>query len=400
MLGDGHMAGSGAERAEARGLADLTLRRLGQVDDVLARFVERPPKRHGRQILRIMAAEILFAGTPPFAAVDLAVRLARDGKATNRLTGLINAVGRRIGEQGPEIVVDQDAAALNMPAWLLRRVETDWGTRAARQIAEAHLAPPPHDLSLRDPKDGRPLAREIGGVPLPSGTVRLDGRPQITALPGYADGAWWVQDAAAAMPARLVQAKPGMRVLDLCAAPGGKTMQLAAAGADVTALDASQRRMARLQANLERTGLDARLVVADLFDWTPDQPYDAILLDAPCSATGTIRRHPDLPHRTDGDALADLTALQAAMLDRAFAWLKPGGTLVYCTCSLFRAEGEEQIATFLNRTDTAATLPLVDRDGIPMEFRTSEGWMRTLPHQWADLGGLDGFFTARVARAA
>jgi 16S rRNA (cytosine967-C5)-methyltransferase len=401
VLGRGAMlaeqGGSGAERAEARGLADLTLRRLGQVDDLLARFVERPPPGTGRQILRLMATELLFAGTPPHAAVDLAVRLARGGKGKARLAGLVNAVGRRLARDGAAIVSGQDAPALAMPGWLAGALARDWGAEAARAIAGAHLEPAPHDLTLRAPGDADALAVELGGRVLPTGTVRLEARPQITALPGYAAGAWWVQDAAAALPARLIPAPAGKRVLDLCAAPGGKTMQLAAAGARVTALDISEPRMERLRENLGRTGLAAETVTADALEWEAGAAFDSVLLDAPCTATGTIRRHPDLPHRTDGSALAALAALQARLLDRAWGWLAPGGVLVFCTCSLLRAEGEAQADAFLVRVPDAAAFPVTTEEGVPPEF-VADGRLRTLPDQWGAFGGLDGFFAARFVR--
>ena len=401
VLGRGAMlaeqGGSGPERAEARGLADLTLRRLGQVDDVLGRFVERPPPGAGRQVLRLMATELLFAGTPPHAAVDLAVRLARGGKGTARLAGLVNAVGRRLAEDGAAIISGQDAPALAMPGWLAGALARDWGAQAARAIAEAHLEPAPHDLTLRGPGDADALAAELGGRVLPTGTVRLAGRPQLSALPGYAAGAWWVQAAAAALPARLIQAPAGRRVLDVCAAPGGKTMQLAAAGARVTALDVSEARMQRLRKNLGRTGLAAETVAADALEWRPEAPFDAVLLDAPCTATGTIRRHPDLPHRTDGSALPALVNLQARLLDRAWSWLAPGGVLVFCTCSLLRAEGEAQAAAFLARTPDAAAAPITAADAVPPEL-VADGRLRTRPDQWAERGGLDGFFAARFVR--
>ncbi len=397
--------GSAPERAEARALADLALRRLGQVDDVLARFVERPPPGTGRHILRLMATELLFARTPPHAAVDLAVRLAQGTRGTARLAGLVNAVGRRLAADGAAIVAGQDAGALNMPEWLASALARDWGVEAARAMAEAHLIPAPHDLTPVAAGDAEALAREIGGRVLPTGTVRLATRPQLSALPGYAAGAGWVQDAGAALPARLIAAAGtglggsagGRRVLDLGAAPGGKTMQLAAAGARVTALDVSRPRMERLRENLGRTGLCAETVTADALAWEPDAPFDAILLDAPCTATGTIRRHPDLPHRTDGSALPDLTALQARLLDRAWGWLAPGGVLVFCTCSLLRAEGEAQADAFLARTPNAEEAPVTAEDAVPPEF-VAEGRLRTRPDQWAELGGLDGFFAARFLR--
>jgi 16S rRNA (cytosine967-C5)-methyltransferase len=342
-----------------------------------------------------MAAELLFHGTPAHAAVDMGVRLARDGKGTSKLSGLINAVGRRLAEQGSGLVEQQDDTALNMPGWLRHRLVQDWGMENADAIGRAHLNPAPHDLTLANPDDLKPLASETGAEILPTGGLRLPDRPQITNVPGYTQGAWWVQDAAAAMPAKLIPAAKDGRVLDLCAAPGGKTMQLAAAGLDVTALDASEARMQRLLQNLARTRLSAQPVVADALDWEPDARFDAIFLDAPCSATGTIRRHPDLPHRVNGRGVAQLADVQAKLLDRAVGWLRPGGVLVYCTCSLLKSEGEHQAKAFAQRCASVEPLPIMEVDGIPAEFVDSQGWLRSRPDHWADRGGLDGFFAAR-----
>ena len=392
-----------AERAEARGLADLTLRRLGQIDDALGRFVGKMPKPPVNHVLRLMAAELVFAGTAPHAAVDLAVRLVKRVRGAAKLAGLVNAVGRRLAEQGAEIAAGQDAARLNTPAWLWRQLAADWGAEAARAMALAHLTPAPHDLTLANQVDAGALAVEVGAEVLVTGSLRLAGRPQISALPGYAEGAWWAQDAAAALPARLIPEallnRGGKRVLDLCAAPGGKTMQLAAAGARVTALDISARRMARLGENLARTGLAAECLVADALEWVPEAPFDAILLDAPCSASGTIRRHPDLPRRKSGSDLKALTGLQERLLDRAAGWLAPGGVLVFCTCSLDRAEGEDQARRFLERSPGFERLAIAPGEaGIPAEFLTPSGDLRTRPDFWAGRGGIDGFFAARFAK--
>ncbi|MEM6662834.1 MAG: transcription antitermination factor NusB [Pseudomonadota bacterium] len=398
MLDDQHLDAAPQDRAAARTLADLALRRLGQIDDALGNFVERAPKPAARQILRLLAAELLFHGTPPHAAVDLAVRLARRDRDAQRAAGMINAVGRRLAENGAGIVAAQDAVALNTVPWLAKRLTADWGAEVTAKIAQAHLAPAPHDLTLANPADASPLAAEIGGTLLPNGSLRLKDRPQISALPGYEQGAWWVQDAAATLPVQMLGDVAGRRVLDLCAAPGGKTMQLAAAGADVTALDLSAERLGRVAQNLDRTGLEATLVEADALTWSPDQPFDAVVLDAPCSATGTIRRHPDLPHRGDGKGQTRLTDLQARLLDRAFGFTAPGGTLVYCTCSLLKSEGEDQVARFLKGTPGAALDTLTASDPVPPEFISPDGHLRTRPDLWPDLGGLDGFFAARIRR--
>lgn len=398
LLEESSVNGAPSDRAEARGLADLTLRRLNQIDDVLSRFVDRAPKGDGLRILRLMTAELLFHGTSPHAAVDMAVRLAKSNRTTARLSGLINAVGRRLSEQGAEIVAGQDASAMALPDWLSKRLQKDWGAEATTAIAAAHLVPAPHDLTFANPEDTKALAQELNASVLPTQGLRLQDRPQISALPGYAQGAWWVQDAAAAIPATLLNATEGMRVLDLCAAPGGKTLQLAAAGADVTALDISERRLERIAENLERTGFNAELVAADALEWEPETAFDAVLVDAPCSATGTIRRHPDLPHRHDGLDLRDLHNLQRTLLMRAKDWLKPGGTLVYCTCSLFKSEGERLIDSVLSETDVLAIDPISEADGVPAAFITSCGYLRTRPDHWPEIGHIDGFFAARLTR--
>ncbi|GMG83415.1 transcription antitermination factor NusB [Paralimibaculum aggregatum] len=391
MFEETRFSGDPAERAEARALADLTLRRLGEIDTALAERVPKPPRAPVIHILRVMAAELMFRQTGPHAAVDLAVRQAKAGPGA-RLAGLVNAVGRRLAAEPPAPA--KDAGWRNMAGWLWHRLGTDWGRERALAIAAAHLVLPPVDLSLRTPGDAEALAVELEAEALPTGGLRLAARPQISALPGYAQGAWWVQDAAASLPATLIPEPAGKRVLDLCAAPGGKTMQLAAAGARVTALDISEARMARLAENLARVGLEAGTVVADALDWAPETRFDAVLLDAPCSATGTVRRHPELPRRFEegaAESLAKLTALQDRLLDRAWDWVAPGGCLVFATCSLLKAEGEDRARAFAARSG-AERLPVTG------PFATPEGDLRTLPDLWPERGGMDGFFAARFRR--
>jgi 16S rRNA (cytosine967-C5)-methyltransferase len=425
MLDESGLRGTPAERAEAHGLADLTLRRLGQIDAALDRFVGKMPKPPVNHILRLMAAELIFAGTAPHAAVDMGVRLVKAARGTGKFSGMVNAVGRRLAEHGAAIAVEfaaapdsgsdaapeaaPDAARMNTPKWLWQSLAADWGDEAARAIAQAHLTQAPHDLTLRNEADAGALAQEITAELLPTGGLRLAGRPQISALPGFSVGAWWAQDAAAALPARLIPAPEGKRILDICAAPGGKTMQLAAAGAQVTALDISARRMERVTENLARTGLTAECVVADALEWEPGPKqagkFDAILLDAPCSATGTIRRHPDLPRRLS-DArsragLKELAKLQRQLMDRAAEWLAPGGVLVFCTCSLIKAEGEGQAHRFLERVAGFERLPIdAEEAGIPPEFLTPKGDLRTRPDFWTGRGGIDGFFAARFRKVS
>lgn len=379
------------ERAFARQLAGTVLRRLGQIDDALKRCLDRPLKGRAlrvRGVLRLAAAELLFLETAAHAAVNSAVSLVHPPA----YRGLANAVLRRIDREREALLAAQDAERLNCPAWLWRRWCQAYGEATTRAILEAQLAPPALDLTPRD--DAAAWARRLDARLLPTGSLRGP-VGDVTGLPGFRQGAWWVQDAAAALPARLLGPLEGRRALDLCAAPGGKTLQLAAAGARVTAVDQSQSRLSRLRDNLARTGLEATLVAADAGDWRPDAPFEAVLLDAPCTATGTIRRHPDIARLKTPDDVAAMAVLQRRLLGAAAGMLAPGGRLVFCTCSLEPEEGAAQ-------ADWArSNLPL-DPDPIdPAEiggdadWRTKDGDLRTLPAHWPGLGGLDGFFVAR-----
>ncbi|PRX33925.1 16S rRNA (cytosine967-C5)-methyltransferase [Meinhardsimonia xiamenensis] len=388
-----------AERARAARLAGETLRWLDRADRMLKPFLSRPPPLRVRNVLRLALVEIFVAQAPPHAAVDAAVSLARRGPRGKAMAGLVNAVLRRATAEGPE---RWEALALpRLPKWLRAPLLKRWGREVVEAIEAAHLRPAPLDLTPRD-GDAQALAERLGAMALPTGSVRLQDSPQLSALPGYAEGAWWVQDAAAALPARVLAAKPGERVLDLCAAPGGKTMQLAAAGAQVTALDLSPERLERVAENLARTGLQSELVAADALVWEPPGGalFDAVLVDAPCSATGTIRRHPELPHIRDARRLGELTALQARLLDRAAALTRPGGRIVFCTCSLLPAEGEDHIATALARN------PALQLDSVALDLPGVEpGWigaegLRTRPDYWGEIGGMDGFFIAALRKSA
>ncbi|WP_339949973.1 RsmB/NOP family class I SAM-dependent RNA methyltransferase [uncultured Albimonas sp.] len=383
-------------RARALHRASETLRRLGQADAVLSRYVRRPPPPPARDALRLATVELLHLDEAPHAAADGAVAAVRAQPGGERLTGLVNAVARRVAAEGAAAWAARDPERDGMPNWMRGRLSSAWGAKAVRGIAAAHLLAPPADLTPRDPAGAADLAARLDAELLPTGSLRLRGRAQLTALPGFETGEWWVQDAAAALPARMLGAVAGLRVLDLCAAPGGKTLQLAAAGAHVTALDISGPRLARLRENLARTGLSAQILADDALHWTPEAPFDAILLDAPCSATGTGRRHPDMPHlRADDLDLAALTALQDRLLDRAFGWLAPGGRMVFATCSLLPEEGERRAESFLARTPAATALPADPQAlGIPPEWVSAAGFLRTRPDFWPQSGGLDGFFAA------
>ena len=284
-----------------------------------------------------------------------------------------------------------------LPGWLRGRLMSAWGKKATQSMEAAHARGAPLDLTPKD-GDATTLAVRVGGTALPTGSVRLDGPAKVSDLPGYDDGDWWVQDAAAALAVRALSPRPGERVLDLCAAPGGKTLQLAAAGAAVTAVDISAERMARLADNLGRTGLAARMVVADVLHWAPGEVFDAVLLDAPCSATGTIRRHPDLPFIRRSADIKPLVALQSALLDRALALLAPGGRLLFATCSLLPEEGEAQIRAALARHAGLTVAPL-DLPGAEAAWRSAEGGLRLRPDYWPDLGGMDGFYLALLRRS-
>jgi 16S rRNA (cytosine967-C5)-methyltransferase len=380
-----------AERARAQTLATGTLRHLGRIDDVLGTFLDRRPPPPALNALRLAVAEMHLDGVPPHAAVDGAVRLARAGTRGRQLPGLVNAVARRVAAAGPALWDAAPEAAL--PGWLAGPITAAYGADAAAAIAEAHRRGAPVDLTPREPERAPALGEAHGATLLPTGSLRLAGRPQLSALPGFADGAWWVQDAAAAVPARLFGPVAGLGALDLCAAPGGKTLQLAAAGAEVTAVDSSEARLVRLRDNLARTGLSARIVSADLLTWEPATPADLVLLDAPCTATGTIRRHPDLPYLRSGRDPGPLVALQATLLRRGWGWVKPGGRLVYAVCSLLPAEGEDQLARFLGETaDAEAIPPSAEALGLEPGWIDAAGGVRLRPDYWPERGGMDGFY--------
>lgn len=391
VLGEGRMLSdfSGgdlapADRARALRLAETTLRHIEPADRLLDKHLRKAPPLTVRNTLRLAVVE-RAEGAPAHGVVNAAVDITRKaGKRTAHLAGLVNAVLRTL----PEVIT---LPPQKLPRWLRQPLVHTYGRDTVTAIETVQAQEPPLDLTLRE---GFPAP---DGERLPTGSLRLRSPGQLSTLPGYAEGGWWVQDAAAALPAKLLDPQPGERILDLCAAPGGKTLQLAAAGADVTALDISAPRMARLQANLARTNLTATLVTADALHWQPEALFDAILLDAPCSATGTIRRHPDLPFVKDGSELPSLTTLQSHLIDRALSWLRPGGRLVFSTCSLLPEEGEAQLAAALARH---ATLTVERRDlpGIDPDWWTPENALRLRPDFWAERGGMDGFFLARLRK--
>jgi 16S rRNA (cytosine967-C5)-methyltransferase len=391
------------DRAFARHLTATTLRRLGQIDDLLGRCLRKPlpkalaPVRHA---LRIGAAQRLFLDTPAHAAVDSSVALVRTlGHESH--TGLVNAVLRRIAKEGPAWLAAQDVERLNTPGWLWRSWQAAYGDATTRAIAAAHRAEPPLDLTLRHDADADAWAERLDAAVLPTGSLRLAATRAVESLPGFADGVWWVQDAAAALPAKLLLGARGDRrtVADLCAAPGGKTAQLADAGLDVIAVDRAAPRLQRLRDNLTRLHLCATVAQADATEWRPAHPVDAVLLDVPCSATGTIRRHPDVAQLKRPGDIAALAAMQDRLLRAAAAMLAPGGVLLFCSCSLQPEEGPERIAALLRDEPRFARQPIAP-DELPdlAAAITTDGDLRTLPCHWAERGGIDGFYAARLLR--
>ncbi len=385
----------GPDRAFARAVAMAALRRLGEIDAILNRRLQKSPPEAVRTILRVSLAQTLVLETPAFAAVSTAVKLAERDAKTRPYKALVNAVLRGIEREGPGLTT----AESNLPDWIAARWKQAYGAATLAAIALAARDEPPTDLSLKPGEDGQALADAIEGTVLPGGTVRSGVRGDVAAWPGYETGGWWVQDAAAAVPARLLAPKAGETALDMCAAPGGKTLQLAASGATVTALDRSEPRLRRLRQNLERTGLIAEIVVTPGEDWNDPRTFDAVLLDAPCTATGTLRRNPEVLRATKPAEVAKLADVQHRLLDAAAERVAPGGRLVYCVCSLEREEGETQVIAFLRRNPAFRTTPADPAAlGAPAEALTPEGWLRILPSMWAENGSLDGFFVARLDR--
>jgi 16S rRNA (cytosine967-C5)-methyltransferase len=392
---------SGRDRAFARLLVATVLRRLGQIDALIALCLSTPLAPRAavvHDILRLGVAQLLFLRTPAHAAVATSVDLANSrGFLSHK--GLVNAVLRRLSVEGAEHVGAQDAARLNTPDWLWRSWTRSYGEETARAIAMAHLKEAPLDLTLRCDAEG--WCGKLQGTLLPTGSLRRPAGGSVVALPGYSEGAWWVQDAAAALPARLFGDLARREVVDLCAAPGGKSAQLATAGARVTAVDRSPRRLERLLANFSRLALPIEAVAADALTWRPPRPIDAVLLDAPCTTTGAIRRHPDVPHLKLPEDVARLSLVQENLLRAAIGMLLPGGTLVYCTCSLEPEEGSHRIEALLHSGAPVA------RHGIdPGEIGAEPGWitpegdLRTLPCHFAEYDGLDGFYCARLVKRA
>lgn len=388
----------------ARAIAVATFRRFGTIRAALAERLAKglPSDERTVALLAVGAAQVLLLDVPDHAAVDLAVRLAQGDRRLRHLSGVANAVLRRIARERDLILSEAGPLSLDTPAWLAERWTAAFGEETARRIAAAHRSAASVDLTVKADPDA--WAARLNGLVLPTGSVRLLERTPVRELPGYAEGDWWVQDAAASLPARLLRAEAGERVADLCAAPGGKAAQLALIGAHVLAVDRAPKRLGRLAENMSRLRLAVETREADVLD-LPDEPFDAVLLDAPCSATGTIRRHPDVAWTKRPSDLAALADLQRRLLDKAAALTRPGGRLVYCTCSLEPEEGVDQVEAFLARAGDFARLAVRPEEvGGLAEAVTPAGDLRTLPCHLPDApegrSGLDGFFAARLVRRA
>ena len=393
------------DRALMRRLVATILRRLGTLGHVLSRLLDRgvpTDAPRAQSALLIGAAQILWMDVPDHAAVDLSVRLVQADRRAAKYAGLVNAVLRRCAREGQALLDEVKDQALDVPPWLLARWSAHYGEATAKDIVAAIGHEPPLDLTVKS--DGEQWASRLHGEVLPTGTVRTPLHGSVTMLPGFNEGQWWVQDAAAALPVRLFGDLTGRTVVDLCAAPGGKTAQLVQAGAQVTALDRSPARVARLRGNLARLSFEAESLAADACEWATDKSFDGVLIDAPCTSTGTVRRHPDVAWLKQESDIAALAVQQARLIRRGLALLKPGGTLVYCTCSLEPEEGEQVVASLLADESGVRRQPVdpAELAGLT-ELVTPEGDVRTLPshlpHTDPALGGLDGFYAARLVKS-
>jgi len=380
------------DRARAQRLATQTLRGLERADRLLQKHLNKQPPLTVQNVLRVGTIELCQGGAA-HGVVNTMVNLVSQHRTLSHLKGLTNAVLRKIAADGPAA---WDALrAPRLPKWLRGPLSEAWGADAIAAMEAAHFAGAPLDLTAKG--DAAALAERVGGTVLPTGSVRVQDAGQVSAMPGFAEGDWWVQDAAAALPVQILKPVAAERILDLCAAPGGKTMQLASMGADVTAVDDSVPRMARVKENLTRVGLKAKTVIQDAR--AIKGSYDAILLDAPCSATGTMRRHPDLPYAKDGSEFGELIGLQAEMIDHAWSVLKPGGRMVFCTCSLLPDEGEVQVDEALERhADMRVDVDALGVAGVDPAWISSEGGLRLRPDYWSDIGGMDGFYIAMLRK--
>jgi len=393
------------DRAFARAILLAALRRKGDLTWVLNHFLQKPlqVKTQVQEILTIGAAQLLLLNVAPHAVIDMAVRQAKQSDKSRHLAKLVNAVLRRVSEQGHDLLAKPCQTNRNVPSFLYQRWQKHYGDETAGLIASSVLKPAALDIITKD--DPENLVDPLSAKRLPGNCLRLAPKGAVNELPGFAEGAWWVQDFAAFLPTQLFGPLDKAHVLDLCAAPGGKTCALITQGAEVTAVDVSKERLVRLQENLQRLSLSAEVVVGDVLDFKPEQPFDCVLLDAPCSATGTIRRHPDILHRGNEKIIGSLAKLQRKMLERSIEFVKPGGQLIYCTCSLEPEEGEQQIERFLQDSPQVERMPFKDKEIYDQnQWLTDKGDIRLLPFYAPpssdeltdDLSGMDGFFISRL----
>ena len=390
---------SSRDRALTIAIVKTTLRHLGEIDAIIDAYLEKPlGKKSGniRHIIRTGLAQFLFLGIPEHAAVSETVDLCV-GSGGMPYKKLVNAILRRATREARALLETLDAEKLNTPAWLWDRWVKSYGAETARAIATAHMSEPPLDLAVKE--DGPGWAEKLGGEFLPTGAVRIKPKGVINEIEGFDEGAWWVQDTAAQLPVRLLGDVSELNVIDLCAAPGGKTMELAALGARVTAVDRSEKRLVRVNENLKRTGLFAETIAADAATWRPEHLADVVLLDAPCSSTGTIRRHPDIAYTKNTSDVDNLAGVQQRLLEAAVEMVKPGGIIVYCTCSLEPEEGENRIAQLIADNTGVKEMPITNVEaGGFTELLNENGQLRTLPSHMIDIGGMDGFFAARLKK--
>lgn len=387
------------ERARALRLVATVFRYLGRADAVIDALVRKRPERKPEILLRLAVVEMHACETPSHAAVDQAVRQMRMDRKTRHLASFANAVLRRAADPGMREVW-KSAGPSELPDWLAVPLREEYGDGTLRRIRRVHERDPPLDITPRKSPDTPRLAELLGASTLPTGTLRIHESVQVSALPEFYDGSWWVQDAAAALPVQLLGDLKGMSVLDLFAAPGGKTMQCAAAGAKVTAIDRSEARMKVLARNLRRTRLDAGLIKADAYRWDPENRFDVVIVDAPCTATGTIRRNPDVPHlkapsRQDIDRVVES---QKGILERAATFLRPKGRLLYCVCSLLPREGEE-VAKFAKAKLSLESEPIPVNKPFDEKWHSPAGGLRLRPDFWEDMGGMDGFYCVVLSRS-
>ena len=387
------------DRAFVRLIVATTFRRMGQINSVLKPFLRQTPPKLIYAALQTATAQIIYLGTPPHAAVGETVAMLKSRNSSKGFANLTNAVLRKVVDSGKKLAA-QEPPKINIPPWLLGEWESDYGRQACRKFSTQLTQEPPLDVTVKS-TEGM-WAHKLGGKAIARNSVRLKKIGDITELEGFSEGEWWAQDIAASIPVRLLEPLTGKRVLDMCAAPGGKTMQLISLGAEVTALDRSISRLERVKENLKRTNLSASVICRDALEWVPSGDlYDSVLLDAPCTATGTFRRHPDVLYNRKPKDLSNLIKIQDQLLSKSASFVKPGGTLIYSTCSLLLAEGKPRIDKFLKRNSHFSLEVITNIDGLDLPPSAFEdGFVRTLPHYLSEEGGMDGFFIAKMKRSS